>query len=100
MPFPVGPFPKHFLASCTCQLCPFNLSRGGGTHVSQETRDPSTPLRASYGAPDLNAQPILTFHNFSERDEQAIYFFGGVVVDKADAEEAAGFFHVELLGEI
>ena len=35
-----------------------------------------------------------------QRLQEAVYFVGGVVVDEADAEEAAGFFHVEMLGEI
>jgi len=50
--------------------------------------------------PILIAQPVLTFHNLPQRREKAVDFFGGVVVDEADAEEAAGFFHVELLGEV
>lgn len=38
--------------------------------------------------------------DFSERGQQTVDFFCGVVVDEADAEEAARFFHVEVLGEV
>jgi hypothetical protein len=36
--------------------------------------------------PILIAQPVLTFHNLPQRREKAVDFFGGVVVDEADAE--------------
>ncbi len=39
-------------------------------------------------------------HNLFQCCQQAIHFFDGVVVDEADAEEAAGFFYVEALGEV
>ena len=39
----------------------------------------------------------LRCHDLTQRDQQAIYFLRGVVMDEADAEEAAGFFYVELL---
>jgi len=39
-------------------------------------------------------------HDFPQRVEQAVHFFDRVVVHQADAEKAAGFFHVEMLGEV
>src|SRR5271166_2607602 len=38
--------------------------------------------------------------NFAQGSEQAVDFFGGVVVDEADAQEASTLFHVEVLGEV
>ena len=40
------------------------------------------------------------FAEFPEGGEKAVYFFGGIVVDDADAEDAAFLFDAETLGQI
>jgi hypothetical protein len=37
---------------------------------------------------------------FSQGYQEAVYFFWRVVVDQADAEEAARFFYAEMFGEV
>ena len=53
-----------------------------------------------YGRSCLNLQAgsTLPFNNLAKSGDQAINFLNGVVVHEADAEEASGFFHVEVLG--
>lgn len=58
----------------------------------------SFPSETVLDADALIARPGLLIQNLAERGEEAIYFLDSVVVDEADAEEAAGFFHVEALG--
>ena len=54
-----------------------------------------TGHRGSQGNPQ-----ILRSDDFAQGDQQAIHFFDGVVVHEADAQKAAGFFYVEVLGEV
>ena len=55
-----------------------------------------------YGRSCLNLQggSTLPFNNLAKSGDQAINFLNGVVVHEADAEEASGFFHVEVLGDV
>jgi hypothetical protein len=57
-------------------------------------------FRPSKGPQKNVRRGALPSDDLSQRGKQAIYFLLGVVVDEANAQEAAGFFHVESLGEV
>src|SRR5229473_715046 len=52
------------------------------------------------GAPLAVMRSSLLGHIFTQRREQAVYFVGGVVMDEADAQDAAVLLDAEALGEI
>ncbi len=74
---------------------------------------PPSAVRSSEARPLSSSRPAnrdraqhgrrsssLRSNNFPQSPQQAIHFLDGVIVHQADTQEAAGFLHVQALGEV